>query len=156
MQAGDDIALTGIFSRNHDAPFRTSRMRLHSRNHEKVTTATPASHTPNNTAGIRLGAGVTLAAAAADPGEADAMGVVEAGGVKGRLMPCTTETTSGGAIAEAGRQSSRVPTLTSSEKGTRNFTDAIIQSQYRTDALFFLNTSANSPATPAKSVDCHK
>ena len=48
------------------------------------------------------------------------------------------------------------PMKNSSEKGTRNFTDASSQIQWRSAALLARNTSVISQAPPQNSVDCHR
>ena len=43
-----------------------------------------------------------------------------------------------------------------SENGTRNFTDALNQSAYRTRARLRRNASVSRPTTIANSVDCQR
>jgi hypothetical protein len=45
---------------------------------------------------------------------------------------------------------------TNGENGTRNFTDAASQSQYRTEARFFRKASVSSPTAAASNVDSHR
>jgi hypothetical protein len=67
----------------------------------------------------------------------------------------TADTEGSTAVAEGEVCSPRLlPSATRSEKGTRNFTDAIHQIQYRVRAWFFLKARTISPAPTAKAVDC--
>jgi hypothetical protein len=54
------------------------------------------------------------------------------------------------------RHENRLPALTSTEKGTRNFAEAASQTQYLTEARFFPMAKVNSHAAAAQRVDCNR
>jgi hypothetical protein len=62
----------------------------------------------------------------------------------------------GAVAAEAVRHSTRLPIAINTENGIRNFKEAATQTQWRTLAGCFRNTSVSKPATPANRVDCHR
>src|ERR1019366_3324912 len=59
-------------------------------------------------------------------------------------------------VAETSHRPKLPPMSASTEKGTRNLTDADSHSQYRARALLALRAKASSTATAAKPVDCHR
>src|SRR5262249_47847210 len=73
---------------------------------------------------------------------------------KGRLMSSIAKNNCDWAAIGSVRHPRQLPMVTSAEKGMRNFTDAAIQSQNRTAALFFRSARVSSPTTPTQNVDC--
>jgi hypothetical protein len=78
-----------------------------------------------------------------------------AGVAKGWLI-CSTTDRCGGTVADGLRHSIWLAMPANSENGTRNLTDAAIQSLWRTAARFLRRTSVTRPTTQQNSVDCHK
>jgi hypothetical protein len=77
------------------------------------------------------------------------------GGAKGWLI-CSTTDNCGRIAAGALRHSKWLAMLTSSENGTRNFTEAASHSLCRTAARFLRSISVSRATKPEESVDCHK
>src|ERR1017187_5225247 len=142
-RADEDITGIGRFRSRGVAARRTARIWRHGRSQKMTPIAMPQSHTPNRMAGNGFWAGNETA----DKG-------AWAGIVKGWLISSIAKESCEGAVAGAVRHPSWAPATTRSEKGTRNFTDAASQIQYRTEARFFRSASVNSHATAANRVDC--
>jgi hypothetical protein len=111
-----------------------------------MSVADPSAQRAYKTIGIQLTDEVSAAT-----GEVASRG----GTLKGWLACSITYDRPDGVIADAARRPKWLPKSTSREKGTKNFTDAASQTQYRVCARFFRNAKVKRPATAANSVDCH-
>src|SRR5687768_5849598 len=106
--------------------------RRHWRNDATSTTATPNTHIASMARAI--GSGMT--------GSTDPRNTIEAASIAAAA-----------ARGDCGNGIS-LAIAASAANGTRNFTAAANQIQYRTDALLFRNITEKRPAAIAKSVDC--
>src|SRR5665213_4599932 len=141
----EDIAGIGRFNGRGVAEHAARRMRRQDRNHRSTLIAKPQNHTRKRRTG-----------AEPDTGSTAAIGNCCAGMLKGWPICFATKEKAGRAIPDAVDHANRVPRLINSEKGTRNFSEAASQIQYRTAARFFFNLNTNNHATAAQTVDCQR
>src|SRR5215475_3277383 len=146
-KAGDAIALMLGGITKGEAPRIIALIRNQLRAHKVTTVRNPASHAMNNMLGAykRI---VPTDDGFRDEGEEITNGCA--------ICVATTTMECEAAVGLADGHLTALPRLTRSEKGTRNFTEAVNQTQYRTCAPCLRSINVSSPASAATAVDCHK